>query len=41
LLTFDFWLSDTVRCHEHWTAILASLQLAQWVDDPRDGPSLS
>jgi hypothetical protein len=41
LITFDFWLSDLARCHEQWTAFMASLQLGQWVPDPQRGPSLS
>lgn len=41
LITFDFWLSDLARCDAHWNAIVASLQLGQWVTDPRSGPSLS
>jgi hypothetical protein len=41
LLTFDFWLSDLARCHALWTAFLASLRLAEWVADPRQGPAPS
>jgi len=41
LITFDFWLSDLVRCDAYWNAILASLQLGQRATDPRRGPSLS
>ena len=41
LITFDFWLADLDRCHAHWNDFLATLQLAQWVADPRAGPLLS
>lgn len=41
LISFDFWLDDLTSCHAHWNAILASLQLGQWVTDPQRGPSLS
>lgn len=41
LVTFDFWVSDLAWCHPQWTAILASLQLGQWVADPLRGPTLS
>jgi hypothetical protein len=41
LLTFDFWLSDLKRCDPVWRAVLASLQLGQWVEDPRQGPRLA
>lgn len=41
LLTFDFWLSDLARCDEVWNGVLASLRLAEWVEDPRAGPRLA
>jgi hypothetical protein len=41
LVTFDFWATDLERCGAQWTAILASLQLGQWVADPARGPMLS
>lgn len=41
LLTFDFWASDLARCDVHWMKFLATLELAQWIDDPLHGPSLS
>lgn len=41
LLTFDFWLSDLPRCDEAWRSVLASLRLAEWVEDPRAGPRLA
>lgn len=39
LLTFDFWASDLARGDVQWDAFLASLELGQWVADPRRGPS--
>ena len=41
LLTFDFWRSDQAACKLRWNAILASMQLARWVDDPHKGPVFS
>jgi hypothetical protein len=41
LLTFDFWLTDLARCDPRWHAFLASLQLAEWVEDPLRGPVLA
>ncbi len=41
LLTFDFWLSHLERCDEVWKGVLASLRLAEWVEDPRAGPRLA
>lgn len=41
LLTFDFWTSDRERFEPRWRQILDSLQLAEWVDDPRKGPLLA
>src|SRR5258708_18055661 len=40
LLTFDFWLADAARCDTHWCDVLSTLQLGQWVADPRRGPAL-
>jgi hypothetical protein len=40
LVTFDFWLDDFARCDPLWHNFLASLQLAEWVADPRKGPVL-
>lgn len=39
LRTFDFWASDFARCE--WTSFLATLELAQWIDDPARGPLLT
>jgi len=41
LLTFDFWLSDLALCDARWHGFLSSLQLGQWIADPKRGPSLS
>jgi hypothetical protein len=41
LLTFDFWLADLERCDALWRSFLSSLELGQWVADPRRGPRLS
>jgi len=41
LITFDFWLSDLDQCDARWRGFLASLQLGQWIADPKRGPSLS
>lgn len=41
ILTLDFWPSDLERCDAHWRAFLSTLQLGQWVADPRKGPVLS
>ena len=41
LISFDFWLSDLAGCGLLWKAFLTSLQLGEWVADPRVGPRLS
>ena len=41
LISFDFWLSDLAGCGLLWKAFLTSLQLGEWVADPRAGPRLS
>jgi hypothetical protein len=41
LLTFDFWASDLARWDASWTAFLATLDLAQPIDDPARGPIFS
>jgi hypothetical protein len=41
LLTFDFWRSDLESCDAYWRSFLSTLQLCQWVADPRAGPRLS
>jgi hypothetical protein len=41
LLTFDFWLAEMERCDPIWRSVLATLQLGQWITDPRRGPSIS
>jgi hypothetical protein len=41
LLTFDFWTADRSRCEDVWGTVIGSLWLAEWIADPRKGPSLS
>ena len=41
ILTLDFWASDLARCHGYWTGFVSTLELAQRIDDPLRGPSLS
>ena len=41
LVTFDFWQADGARCDPLWHGFLASLQLAEWVADPSEGPVLA
>ncbi len=41
LITLDFWVSDRAMCDEHWRAILASLQVARWIEDIDKGPVYS
>lgn len=41
LLTYDFWLDDRERCHAVWQGVLASLEIARWIDDPAVGPLVS
>ncbi len=38
LVSFDFWADDVARCDPFWHDILATIQLAEWVEDPAKGP---
>jgi hypothetical protein len=37
LITFEFWADDTERCHPIWDAVINSLVLGLYIDDPRSG----
>ena len=41
LLTYDFWLADEEAFDPRWHGFLATLQLAEWVEDPATGPALA
>lgn len=41
LVTFDFWADDLPRCDAFWHEILATIQIAEWVEDPAKGPLLA
>jgi hypothetical protein len=41
LISFDFWADDLARCDALWHDILATIQVAEWVEDPAKGPLLA
>jgi hypothetical protein len=41
LITFDVWPADLDRCDAAWATMLETLELAEFVADPRRGPVVS
>jgi hypothetical protein len=41
LITFDFWAADVERCEAAWKTLLETLELDEFVADPKRGPLVS
>ena len=41
LITFDFWAADLDECGAAWETVLETLELGEFVADPRRGPVVS
>ncbi len=41
LITFDFWATDLEQCQTVWDTVLETLELGEFIADPRRGPVVS